>query len=85
MKVGVYSVKDTKVAFATPFYSHSDETAIRSFTEAVNSETPNAVKQFVEDKQLYRLGYFDDDTGVITSDVAFLVNGVDVLKVGDSR
>ena len=78
MKVGVYSVKDTKVSFSTPFYSHSDETAIRSFAEAVNSETPNAVKQYVEDKQLYRLGSFDDDTGVITSDIAFLVYGLDV-------
>lgn len=81
MKVGVFSVKDTKVSFACPFYSHSDETAIRSFAEAINSETPNNVNQYHEDKQLFRLGYFDDDTGVITSDIAFLVNGADVKKV----
>lgn len=78
MVLNVYSIRDKLVAYQSPFYMHSDEQAIRSFKMAVNAETPNSISQAFADMDLYRLGTFDDMTGVFTSEVVFLTNGAEL-------
>lgn len=79
MKLKIYSIKDTKIGFMNPFYSHNDGTAVRDFTNAANEPNKNVINTNPEDKELWLLGEFDDQTGVITSEVAFKIKAVDVI------
>lgn len=81
MILGIYAIKDTKVAFHAPFYSHSDATAIRDVQTAVNDIQASYVKQHIDDNELWKIGTFDDVTGIVTSDVQFLVSCHDLKKV----
>lgn len=66
MKIELYSVKDTKVGFSVPFSCVSDDVALRQFIATVRSSQPNFCNTFPEDKMLYHVGSFDDQSGVIT-------------------
>ncbi len=79
MKLKIYSIKDTKIGFMSPFYSHNDGVATRDFTNACNEQTKNACNTNPEDKELWRLGEFDDQTGVVTSDIKFIAKANDVI------
>ena len=52
MKLKIYSIKDTKIGFMAPFYSHNDGVATRDFTM-------NALAYSDED------GLIDYNTGVM--------------------
>lgn len=67
MKLKMFSVFDTKMAvFANPFYDQREESAIRSFSDAVNDPNPNNMwNKHPEDFSLYMIGEFDNDTGEI--------------------
>ena len=81
MTYGVYAIKDTVVgAFLRPFTHVNDASAIRDFSSTVNDERNDFMKQNHGDMSLYKLGTFDDATGVTTSDVEFICAGASVWK-----
>lgn len=83
-KYKLYSIKDTKIGFMNPFLNHNDGTAIREFTNGANEINKNSINTNPEDKQLWYLGEYDDQTGIIQSEPKFLINANDVItKKGD--
>lgn len=77
----IYSIKDVKAGFMNPIYLQNDEIAIRSIKKAVNDVQPNAVNDFPEDKELWYLGTFDEDTGLISAvQPKFLVRVIDFIE-----
>lgn len=66
MILHMYSILDLKgVAFATPFFMHTDGIAIRSFQDALG-DPKSELARHPEDYVLYRLGDFNDQRGVVT-------------------
>lgn len=66
--MNVYSVKDTKArSFSPPFFQLNHTTALRAFALEVNRADPqNVVYNNPDDFEIYFVGTFDPDTGVIT-------------------
>lgn len=63
MKLQVFSVYDSKAeAFIQPWYSQTLGTALRSFEQAVNTESHDFQK-FAGDYTLFHLGSFDQTKG----------------------
>lgn len=81
MILQVYSVYDKAVnAFMQPFYARSAGEAIRSFTELANDGATN-VSRYPLDYVLFRLGDFDDNSGLFTSgEPARLVGASEVKR-----
>lgn len=80
---GVYALKDVKVGFWKPFTQPNDAVALREFDNLVNASNDSFIVQNYADLELYKLGEFNDETGVLSTNVQYLVKGVDVKKVGD--
>ena len=78
---GVYAIKDVKTSFWPPHVQINDVSAQREFTNMVNSSRNEFMEQNFADCELWKLGEFDDQTGVITSAPVFICSGVDVKKV----
>lgn len=73
---GVYDLK--AVAYLQPFFSCNAGSAVRAFGDAVgDGKSPLAVHP--EDYQLFELGHFDDNSGVLVGlvNAKFLSAGVD--------
>ena len=85
MKLKVYSIKDTKIGFKTPFYTFNDQVAIRMMANTVKDEkNTNEINLNPEDHQLWYLGEFDDANGELTSEVKFVANAIDFkIKKGE--
>lgn len=80
MKLKIYSIKDTIIGeYQSPIYMVNDGTALRAVTNAVNSTQDNPVKENAKDKQLYCLGVFDTDTGIIETEIKFITNLSDLI------
>ncbi|WNK14126.1 MAG: nonstructural protein [Microvirus sp.] len=64
----ICSVKDRAAdAFGRPLFVPSVGLALRSFTDEVNRDAPdNQMFSHSDDFDLYELGTFDDNTGIIT-------------------
>lgn len=77
----LYSIKDTKIGFSAPILMQNDAVAYRTFKNMRNSEQPNMVNTNPEDKELWLLGQFDEDTGAIQSKVEFLAKAEDVKEI----
>ena len=75
----IYAIKDTKIGYMNPFYLQNDGVAMREFTNARNEQSKNAVNTNPEDKELWCLGEFDDQTGEIVSNIRFIVKAEDCL------
>lgn len=70
--VNIYAVRDAQLGFSSMFTAANDAVAIRNFASAVN--TPGTVMHdSPEDFAICRLGTFDDDKGVISSDLPTVV------------
>ena len=68
MIVSIYSLFDTKAkAYAQPFFSLNDETAVRATAHLVNTKD-HEISHYVEDYSIYKIGEFDDETGKIFTD-----------------
>jgi len=81
MKYGLYAIKDVKIGFLNPFLSQNDASAVRGFAEAANEKNgKNPVNEFIEDKELWKIGEYDDQTAEIASEIRFLTKAVDCLK-----
>lgn len=75
MSYVIYSIKDVVVGtFFEPKIYANDEVAKREFSSVCEQA------RFAEDLQFYKLGEFNIDTGVITSNVEFVTSG---KKVGE--
>lgn len=81
----VYAIKDTKVGFWKPFIQPNEAVAIRDFANMVNSTDDRFVRDNFADLELYRLGYFDDTTGVIETDVSFIASGISLKRRGEEN
>ena len=73
MKMFLYSVKDDDFAFSQPFVYPTDALAIRAFVGSCRSESPNLANTNPEKKSLWRVGEFDDQTGLIVSSELILL------------
>lgn len=73
MKLNIYSVRDeASETFGTPFFSPSDNVAVRSF-RMLCDDPSSTVHAFPADFALYCLGDYADNTGVITPVVPTLI------------
>ena len=74
MKIKIFSIKDKVVgAYRSPFYMRNNAEAIRAFNNSCK-EVPDMAK-VASDLELYCLGDFDDETGVITNQIEHLQSG----------
>lgn len=80
MKYPVYSIRDVKVGFMAPNVDQSDQTAVRQFAFELNNR--NGIMNFVpKDFDLYKIGEFEQESGVITPCIPVLVvNGSSVVE-----
>lgn len=68
MKLNIYAIYDAMVdAYSQPFYSQTNGSALRAFSDHVNDPQSN-VNKHPADYFLYQLGTFNDQDGTITSD-----------------
>lgn len=81
MNLLVCTVRDSAVdSFLRPFYVRSSGEAIRVFGDAVNGGD-NGMKAHPEDYELYHIGTFEEENGVIQAcDRRLLIRAVDCLK-----
>lgn len=75
----LYSVRDVNVGWNQPFCETSDSVAKRGFAYAMNN---NDIMGFVpQDFDLYRVGEFDPETGVISDELPILIcHGTEVVR-----
>lgn len=71
MKLYVMSIRDRATdSFGVPFFVPAIGQGVRSFTDEVNREAQdNQFNKHAEDFDLYVLGYYDQDTGLFSTDV----------------
>lgn len=84
-KIGIYAIYDKKAdAFMQPNFMATDGAAIRAFSDTVNrkstDERPNMISMHASDYEFYKLGTYDDKTGLIESDVKCLITAVNCLE-----
>lgn len=73
MKYLVFAVRDRAAdAFGTPQYNVARGSAIRSFSDAINSGS-DALANHPEDFDLYELGSFDDRVGLFETGVPQMI------------
>ncbi len=65
IKYGVYVVKDLKTTYMTPMIDNNDESAKRGFMNAMLNPANTVFRMNPQDFELYRIGYYDSETGVI--------------------
>lgn len=79
MIMKLYSLKDVVVGhFRNPAQFNNDQECIRAIKVALNSV--NDLSRQCEDLQMWYLGEFDTETGVITSDIKLLANLIDFVN-----
>lgn len=66
MKFGIYSIRDKLSGYMNIFLERSDVLAQRGFSTVVN-DCGSAIYCNPGDYDLYKLGSFDTDSGVITA------------------
>lgn len=82
MKFGLYSIKDLKTGYLPISTDHNDNSAIRNFEHACKN-TDSLFFTHPSDYQLWKLGTFDSDTGVIEYAAKFLCDAPQVRKEND--
>lgn len=65
MKLGVYVMRDQRTTFLTPTFDTNDQSACRNFEHAMLAKD-SLINSHVEDFSIYRIGEYDNKTGVIT-------------------
>ena len=80
MIYGIYAMRDEKVGFLAPALDATDASAMRSFADAI-SNRDSLPGLHPADFSLYRVGYYDTDSGHIRGDdvPCFLCSGSDYL------
>lgn len=89
MKVPFYSIRDKLAGFGYPTVDLNDQTARRNFAVAVNNPQVNSMSFAPGDYDLYKVGFFDTETGQILSLESgvpeFVVSGTSVFNVDDNK
>ncbi len=68
MKLNIYSIFDTASGlYSRPFFTLSDAEAIRSFSD-ITQDAEHPIGKHPEDYTLFRLGVFDDTTGLLNNE-----------------
>ena len=84
MEFLVYAVKDELTGvFYAPMYFKTEVEAARYFKTQMNN-TPNC-KYNASDYAIYKLGTFNEETGVFTSNVSKEIGGRSVIDVNNSK
>ena len=80
--MSVYSIKDCKSQTFSGLYPiANDALAIRAFSSEDIKNNYRMIKEFPGDFQLFRIGTFDDVTGVLVSDVKHVADFNDLFGV----
>lgn len=81
MKIELYSVKDVKAnRFTGVVMFPSEAVALRAFTTAVNQgDSGTLLKEYPEDAQIFRVGTFDDESGVVSGETVFIKNATELI------
>ena len=78
--VKIYAVRDAQLGFMSMFTAANDAVAIRNFAAGVNS-LGTVMHDSPEDFALCHLGSFDDEQGVISSELPTVVaSALSVLR-----
>lgn len=78
----VFAIKDVKVGFMSPFIRQNKELAIRDFKDALVSPSENNLfRLHPEDYELWQIGEFNQESGILTSKIEHLFSAI----VGDSN
>lgn len=72
MLVNMYSIKDKLIGFYQPMTDANDDSAIRNFVDSFKNST-GSMRYNPEDFELYSIGKFDTDCGVIIDNVPVLL------------
>lgn len=83
MKLPIFAVRDVKQnAFLAPSIGSNDFVMARSFAESIIEKRDPIMSFSPRDFDLYRIGEFDMETGLITplAPVVLVVNGKEVLN-----
>ena len=84
MILSVYSVFDAKLAaYNVPFFARTDADATRSFGDLC-LDPRSRVAQHREDYSLYRLGQFDDETGLLVPQTPVCLMTASAIVVQES-
>lgn len=85
MKLKLYSVFDAKAAFfGVPVFDMNDATAVRRFSDQVNSDNPdNQWAKHPEDFSLFRVGEYDSLTGKLSGEIPECLITASSMKFGD--
>ena len=65
MKYPFYAIRDVHVGFNQPMTDINDNTAIRNFSYAINNPGNGVMNFQPKDYDLYRIGEFDTDSGLL--------------------
>lgn len=77
MMYSIYTVRDQKTGYLPPTYDQNDNSAMRNFSFAC-SRSDSTMSFSKADFDLFRIGVFDSETGLITlNDPVYLMNGLD--------
>lgn len=64
MKYPMYSIRDNKVCFGAPFIEQNDASAVRGFSQAINSGN-GTMNYCPADFDLFKVAEFDADSGIV--------------------
>lgn len=80
MKMNVYAIKDIKTGYVEPQFFLNDEVAARWFKFAISKPGTLELAN-VQDFQMFRIGTYDNDLGVIDSEEHKLIlDGSSLLR-----
>lgn len=79
--LNLYAMRDVCIGFMNPTVFSSDAEALRAFKLSVE----NGQVSFPDDMELFKLGEYDDKTGIIAPSVSFVAKARDfVVKTSSS-
>lgn len=76
----IFAVRDVKAeAYLRPFFAETRGLGVRAFVDAVN-DSAHPMHKHVEDYFFFELGTFDEESGIVASEVVPLGSAVIYLK-----
>lgn len=77
----LFALKDTKLCYLSPFVQANEAVAVRSVCGAMREPDKNVFNTDIEDKELWLLGTYDDETGIIKPDLKFVIGLKDLKEL----
>lgn len=79
MKNNIYVIKDLKVGFRQPMFLANDEVAKRMLHITLKQDKTCELAQAPADFELWRIGSYDSDTGVVEGGLEFISTIAELL------